>query len=235
MEIRLTFPLPYRIAAGALIFAILAYLDWRKRGPRATRWREYSFLFLCLVSALLYGVLNDQLTSRISWEYFYYGKGLADILPDQPIPHPRLSYEAAKLGLQATWSAGLLIGVALLIANNPRPNRPQLTYRTLIRKLILIFTVTAIIAIIMGLAGYLGLFTHFSTDFAEMQRTHEWRPRRFMLVFDIHLGGYLVALTCATIAVVSIRRQRRDAHSSPAPGIPGEGGGEGFSRNHVIT
>src|SRR4051794_25441713 len=109
-----------RIAAGIAIFAGLAIVDWRKHGSKATRWREYAFLVTGVIVAMLYGVVNGQITCTISWEYFYYGKELAaELGPTTPPDSPRLHLAAAIVGMKATWSAGLLIGVAILLANNP--------------------------------------------------------------------------------------------------------------------
>src|SRR5437763_16864125 len=108
--------LPARITAGATIFLWLALLDIRRHGVRrATRWREYAILLVAVLAAMAYGVINDLLTSRLSWEYFYYGKGLDSVLGPRTPPDPhRLAWEAGKVGLKATWTAGLVIGVAIL-------------------------------------------------------------------------------------------------------------------------
>src|SRR3954463_15199167 len=104
--------LPIRIAIGVAIFTALALHDLRRHGRRATRWREYAVLLACVAAACAYGVLNDQLTSSISWEYFYYGKGLETALGPQIPPDPlQLHLRAALVGVQATWSAGLILGV----------------------------------------------------------------------------------------------------------------------------
>src|SRR5437867_8855004 len=106
-----------RIAAGIAIFAALAVADLCKHGRGATRWREYLFLLMCVLLAIAYGVINDQVTSRISWEYFYYGKELDRVLGPETPPDPAaLHRHAAIIGAEATWSAGLIIGVALLLA-----------------------------------------------------------------------------------------------------------------------
>src|ERR1700693_5085161 len=127
---------PARFTFGILVLATLAIIDIRQHGRQATRWREYAFLVLCTVVAIVYGILNDQITSRISWEYFYYGKDLAPILgPDTP-PNPMaLQLQALRIGASATWWAGLIIGAAMLIANNPSRRGPQLPYRRLIARL----------------------------------------------------------------------------------------------------
>ena len=79
---------PLRFTFGILVLAALAIMDLRQKGRDATRWREYAFLALCVAVAPVYGILNDQITCRISWEYFYYGKDLSPILgPDTP-PNP---------------------------------------------------------------------------------------------------------------------------------------------------
>src|SRR4051812_7221483 len=90
--------LPVRIALGAAIFGVFAAVDLYRRGRAATRWREYAFLLAVVAIAMAYGVINDQVTSRISWEYFFYGKGLAEVLgPATPPDDARLSWEAAKV------------------------------------------------------------------------------------------------------------------------------------------
>ncbi|HWE03769.1 MAG TPA: hypothetical protein VG326_15300 [Tepidisphaeraceae bacterium] len=57
-----------RISVGSLIFLVLALMDLRRHGRHATRWREYFFLIEVVAVAMLYGAVNDLLTSRISWE-----------------------------------------------------------------------------------------------------------------------------------------------------------------------
>lgn len=200
----------FRLCVGISIFLILAIIDLRKHGPNATRWREYLFLLACAVAAMIYGVINDQITSRISWEYFYFGKGLDEVLgPQLPLDPAKLHYEAIKVGMKATWSVGLIIGVALLMANNPRPNRPRLFYPRLFSALALIFLITIIFAAAFGIAGYLGFPAHFSQDFYQMLLHNEFRPYRFMAVFGIHLGGYVGGLLGCATAVLYVRDQRR--------------------------
>lgn len=199
-----------RIGIGVVIFALLALGDLRRHRRRATRWREHAFLFLCVLFALLYGIINDQITSALSWEYFYYGKDLAAELGPQTPPDPcRLHLAAAVVGMKATWSAGLLIGVALLVANNPSKRFPRLRNRELIAQLPLLLLVTAVVAALGAIAGHFALPARWNEDFAEMLRRREMRPRRFMTAYGIHLGGYLGGAAATVIAVCRIRLQRR--------------------------
>lgn len=201
--------LAVRIGVGVLIFAGLATVDYVRKGERATRWREYSVLIIAVVVAMAFGAVNDLVTSSISWEYFYYGKGLADRLARVPPDPVELHRAAAMVGVKATWSAGLIIGVALLIANNPSRRREQLGHRSLIRYMPLVLACVVIGGVAGGIAGYAGIPTRWSRDFAEMLQRDEMRPRRFMAAYGIHLGDYIGGATGAVMAVVSIRRGRR--------------------------
>jgi hypothetical protein len=211
--------LPLRIAAGAVFFVTWALFDLRRHGRRATRWREYLFLLAAVAVAMTYGVINDQITSRLSWEYFYYGKGLDALLgPRTPPDLARLSWEAAKIGMKATWTVGLIIGVALLIANNPSLNRPRLRYAQLITRMLLILLCTIAFAVALGAAGGAGWFPWLLDDAQEILHHDHPRVTRFLLVYGIHLGGYAGGLVGTIAAVISIRRQRHGgAGFQPAP------------------
>jgi len=128
-----------RIGLGVMIFGALALVDLRRRGRYATRWREYLFLLAAVVMAMTYGVTNDQITCTISWQYFQmHDVSIAAAFGDNlPPPQSILRWEALKLGLKATWSGGLIIGAAMLIANNPRSDRLQLPYRSLFKLLLI--------------------------------------------------------------------------------------------------
>jgi hypothetical protein len=210
--------LPVRITAGVLILLTLALVDYRRHRQHATRWREYLVLLLCTLAAMAYGVLNDQITSTISWEYFYYGKDLDQALGPHTPPDPvKLHLHAALVGIQATWSAGLIIGVVLLFANNPSKTFPQLPRRTLLKFLPLILGITATTAAIGAYLGYTAHLTRFNADFPEMLRSDLWRPRRFMAVYGIHLGGYLGGALSLLITVRLILHKRKQVARATSP------------------
>jgi hypothetical protein len=143
--------LAWRIAIGSTILAVLAIADLRQRGRDARRWREYLFLLCVMVLAMAYGAINDQITSRISWEYFYYGKDLSKVLGPETPPDPAaLHWQAMKVGVEATWSAGLLMGMALLLANNPSPGLRQLSGPRLLSTLVIVVAVVIPLAAIGG-------------------------------------------------------------------------------------
>jgi len=198
-----------RIGIGAGIFAILAGVDLARRGRRATRWREYLFLLVTVGAAMLYGVVNDAVASQISWEYFYYGKGLDQQLGPQVPPDPAaLQWAACGVGARATWSAGLVIGVVLLIANNPRPKRMRLPYRTLASVLAFILLVTAGFAALGAVAGSRGYLNWTNADVAAIAAEGLFRPGRFLCAYGINCGGYAGgALALAGGAAWIVRRR----------------------------
>jgi hypothetical protein len=165
-----------RVVVGAMIFFVLACIDLLRRGRKARRWREYLFLVVCVGAGMLYGVVNDQVTIAVSWEYFYYGKELwRELGPATPPSRAGLSWGAAKVGLTAGWSVGLLLGAVLLIANNPRRNRcgrevPTLPFMRLFALTVIPAFMAAMMSVILGLAGYLGWLNWMDSDFGEMWR-----------------------------------------------------------------
>lgn len=174
--------------------------------PMPACWREYLFLLLACALAMTYGVINDRIASSISWEYFYFGKGLDQQLgPRVPPGTAALHWAACKVGLKATWSVGLLIGVALLLANNPKPQHRQLPYRTLFGVLLMILLASACFAAIGAWVGSRGWLSWTSADLRALQRDDLFRPRRFLAVYGMNLGGYVGGSIATIIAILRLR------------------------------
>lgn len=212
--------LPYRIALGVLIFVSLAVMDLYRNGRRATRWREYTFLIACTAVAIVYGIANDLITSRISVEYFLWGKGVFERVGEAIAADPeghrrRLDLEAVRIGAMATWSAGLIAGATLLFVNSlAKP--PAWPMGRLARLVLLVFIGAILFAIVGGIVGSLGGLTWTTRDFAEMVAADQWRPYRFMAVFGIHLGGYVGALG-GLIAACALRARRKTSLEGVTP------------------
>lgn len=210
--------LAVRIGAGVVIFTILALVDIRRHGQQARRWREYLFLVVCVVVAMAYGIANNMVTLSISWEY-YYGKNLHEALgpPENLQPWP-LRREAIRIGMMATWSVGLLLGVAVLLANNPRRNLPQLPFRSLYWMLPLVFAGAVVGGVLGGVVGFAGWLRHASKDLMDVWLENMFRPRYFLAAWGTHLGGY-AGSALATIGCVPwiIRRRRRLADAIDTP------------------
>ena len=165
-------------------------------------------LLISVLAALLYGAINDQITVTISPEYFLYGKELAHVIGDDP-PMGRLRWEAAKIGLKATWTAGLIFGVFLLLANNPIRALPRLRNRQLVMYIPVILLIAAMCGVLGGVAGYHGFLTRFDSDFQAIVAADFYRPTRFMCAWGVHLGDYIGGLLGTIAAVVFVVRQRK--------------------------
>lgn len=199
-----------RITFGIVVLAALAVWDIVQKGSEATRWKEYLFLAFCAAIATVYGMVNDQVTSRISWEYFYYGKELAPILGPQTPPNAlKLSLQAMRIGAEATWWAGLIFGAAMLIANNPGRIGRQLSFKSLAKRLPMVIGITAVLAVIFGFAGANYYLNWISPDFRDLVAMDYYRPHRFMAAWGVHLGGYVGGVIATIYAVTSIVRERR--------------------------
>jgi len=74
--------------------------------------------------------------------------------------------------------------------------------------------ITVIFAAILGLAGNRGLLNWMSADFRDMATLNFWRPRRFMTVYGIHLGGYVGGMTGALYGIWSIFSERKRLQNS---------------------
>ncbi len=197
-----------RILIGSAIFAYLAVIDLQRNRRAATRWREYGVLLAGVAAALSYGAINDQVTVTLSPEYFLNGKELDKVVGDHP-PMGKLRWEAAKVGLKATWTAGLIFSVMLLLANNPHREWPRLPNRRLVRYLPVILLVAACCGAIGGWLGYHGYLTSLDSDFAPMVDANMYRPQRFMAAWGVHLGGYVGGTVGTVAGVILIIRARR--------------------------
>ena len=155
----------------------------------------------------IYAAALDQITLSISWEYFYFGKGIGEGLAvGQSLA---LRGRVVWMGLQAGLGPGLLIGAALLIANNPRGSRPQLSGARLALWLAAPLTASAALAAIGVVVGGTGHLTWCLTHFQEMVTNDTMRPFHFMATWAARLGAYLGGLLGAIAAVWGVLRQRQ--------------------------
>jgi len=174
---------PWRLALGLGLLAVLAAIDLVRHPKNPTRIKEYGFLFAVTGATMVHGLVHDLVTWSFSPEYFAVGKGLGDCA-DSFFP------EVAALALKASWSAGLFIGLVLLIANNPSKRRPQLPYRRLARFVLWPLACSVGAAVVAGLASYLSGAAEFSQ------------------VWAIHIGTYVGALVGVITGAVLVRRER---------------------------
>jgi hypothetical protein len=107
---------------------------------------SFKILLLCVVAAIIYGILHDQVTAHLCVEYFTIGHP-----PVFSTTNPILL--ALGWGVTATWWVGVLLGVPLLLASRAGP-RPKLTARDLAKRVAFLMAATGILAVGAGVGGF---------------------------------------------------------------------------------
>lgn len=103
--------------------------------------------FACIFSAILYGIIHDQITARICIEYF-------------TVFHPPVfATDSPTLlglgwGIIATWWVGAFLGVLLLVESRAG-SRPKLLASQLLKPIGKLLIAMAVSAFLSGLTGFL--------------------------------------------------------------------------------
>src|SRR5215475_1832807 len=98
-----------------------------------------AIIALCIVSAVVYGILHNQVTARVCVEYFTIGHP-----PIFGTDDPTLL--ALGWGVIATWWVGLLLGVPLAVVAQAG-DRPKRSVGSLVRPLAWLLAVMAVSAL----------------------------------------------------------------------------------------
>lgn len=193
--------LGYRIAFAITFFSVRGICDWLRHPENPARAKEYLFLVVSMIVAVLYGIIHDHITATISPEYFLGAKGLAA----DPRPF-RLA--VTSLAIKATYGPGVLAGAFLLIANNPSPKKPRLSYSHLLCLCVYPVAMAALGATAGGLwlAGS-GRET-WLVDIAQIHAPTD-RVVHFLVVWGVHAGSYAGATLGTVLAIVVVHRRRQ--------------------------
>jgi hypothetical protein len=178
--------------------------------------------------AVAYGIVHDQVTLRISLEYF-------------TVAHPPLFLHASPTllglvwGVLATWWFGGLLGLVLSGACL-RGTRPEMHARSLLRPLAILCVCCAGAELLAGAIGY-ALVRSGNVTLAPRwaERVPTASHARFMAVMCAHSTGYAVAVLgglglCAAVWRWRARATRqdwspiRDPSPKRAPLEPRDGG-----------
>jgi len=100
---------------------------------------------LCMAAAVVYAVLQDQVTARICVEYFTIAH-----TPLSDTQSPTLL--ALDIGIRASWWFGLLLGIPLALCSR-LGDWPKLRARDHLGAILCLFAAAAIVAALTGLAG----------------------------------------------------------------------------------
>jgi glycerol uptake facilitator-like aquaporin len=159
--------------------------------------RALSIILLCIGAAILYGVIHDQFTIRLSLEYFTIVH--PQILPVGTSP----TVLALAWGVIATWWVGLILGVILSIGCCGG-KRPTLSAKEMVRPILILLLVMAGGAFLSGCTGYFLASRHIvgpGSEIAEVIPPD--RIPRLIAAWFTHLASYGLGFIGAV--VLSIR------------------------------
>jgi hypothetical protein len=174
------FPFSYRVALLLGLMTVAAAVDYWRRGREATRYREYSFIWIAGMLGGLVGFANDCVTSSMSPDYFTVGKGLE--------AGNGLRWRAGVYGCEAGFSAGAIGGAVCLFVRgrNSRFSTEQMRrwLRTLWMPVAGAIFLGLVLPIVAGGLDPLGL----SARLGSLLNTDQ--IGRFRRVWWIHMGLY---------------------------------------------
>ena len=127
-------------------------------------------ILLCILAAIVYGILHDQVTARVCVEYFTVGHA--------PIFHTESpTLLAFGWGTIATWWVGLILGICAALMSRVG-SWPNVDATNLIRPIAGLLVVMAVASLLVGITGYqLAKDNHFvlSGPFgSRIPKDHHW-------------------------------------------------------------
>jgi len=162
----------------------------------------WKIIGLCVLAAVVYGIVHDQVTARVCIEYFTIG-------------HPRIFASASPTllglgwGVIATWWVGLPLG-ALLAFAAIRGNRPKRSARSLVGPIALLLVAMAVVALLAGLVGY-ALARNGVVVLVEPLASRVPSDRHVLFLADLwaHSASYLAAVVGGIVLIRAVWRSRQ--------------------------
>jgi hypothetical protein len=166
--------------------------------------KTLSIVALCVCSAVIYGIIHDQITARICVEYFTIGHP-----PVFNTDSPTLL--GLGWGVIATWWVGLILGVPLAMVAR-LGSRPKKTVASLIRPLVRLLIIMGCCALLAGVIGYL-LARNRLVFLVEPMASAVPAERHVRFIADLwsHLASYGVGVTGGVVLIVMTWRGRKPA------------------------
>jgi len=157
---------------------------------------------LGLVVAMGYGIVHDQVTTRVSIEYFTIGHA-----PIFNTDSPTLL--AFGWGVVATWQLGAILGL-VTAAFSRLGSRPKISAGQLLRPIAALVLLMATMSLVFGILGFLSS-SHGAArlDDALVLRVPEPAHNRFVADLWAHRAAYLTSYFGSVFLWAWIVRRRR--------------------------
>jgi len=157
---------------------------------------------LCVIAAVFYGIVHDQITARICVEYF-------------TVFHPPVFHTKSPTllgigwGVLATWWVGVFFAAPMILAARAG-SRPAVRALELLPSIMWLLVCMAASALFFGITGYvLARLGVLATDWLTFSASPEMRYR-FMADWWAHSGSYATAFVGGVVlCVVTYRRRLR--------------------------
>jgi hypothetical protein len=172
------------------------------------RVQSLKIILLCIASAVIYGVVHDQITARVCVEYFTIGHP-----PVFGTDSPTLL--GLGWGVIATWWVGLILGVPLAAAARAG-GRPKRSAGSLMKPVGFLLAVMGCCALAAGVVGYA-----FARNGAMVllgpiaDAVPEDRHVRFIADLWAHLASYIVGFVGGLVLIVLTWKRRGPSGASP--------------------
>lgn len=161
-------------------------------------------VMLCVAFTILFGVLHNQASARVSLEYFTIGHR-ALIRSTSP------TLMGIAWGIHSTWWVGVILGLALVLSGMAGGWKKR-TARSFIRPLLLLFCFCALASAVLGLLGYRlssGGYIPFLKGMSSAVSPE--RQPRYMAALWMHTASYAAAAMGSAVIVVRTLFGRRPA------------------------
>ncbi len=173
--------------------------------------RFLSIVVTCILAAILFGVLHDQITARVCVEYFTVGHAKA-IDTDNP------TLLGLYWGVVASWWAGLLLGLGLATAARVGP-RPKRELKSFLKPIGGLLIVMALFAMIAGGVGYtMGIGGNIALHDTIRETVPNAKWPAFQACAFAHLASYYVAFIGGGMLIAWVwlsRKRLRPIRSNP--------------------
>jgi len=165
--------------------------------------------FICVVAAVIYGIVHDQFTARICLEYF-------------TVFHPPIFHTQSPTllgigwGIVATWWVGAFFSVPMILAARTGRRLPLPAFE-LLRPIAFLLALMAAAAVLSGITGYVlarkgVLDTKWLSDAFPLQAMRY----RFMADWWAHTASYGAAFVGGiAVCVVTYRRRLESGIAAP--------------------
>lgn len=168
------------------------------------RVQSLAIVLMCVIAAVCYGIIHNQITVRVCIEYFTVGHP-----PIFDTTDPTLL--GIGWGMIATWWVGLLLGIPLAVVARIG-SRPKRSVGSLVRPIAWLLAIMMVCALIAGTIGW--WLASRGAVFLVGPVAHELPPDRhvpFLANLWAHVTSYLVGLIGGLVVIWLVWRSRRIA------------------------